>query len=505
MQTNLAHWFLKSRYWLLCLAVIVLLGFRTDNTLWSGDFWEHSSVIRELATHPLNPVHPQLLANAPHAFFTPYHLTLGLLVRWMGNSPVEILARAGMFNLVLFLVGFYLFILSITRENQAGVAFYGLLFILLLWGEAVWNYSGFFHLRALGRIIPFPSMFAMGISLLSLAINSWRIKTGKEFWLLPILLLTEIVLLTHPLTFLFLATGLLAFSLRAHQSFLIDVLKISALLVLTIGLATLWPYYPFWQLVLGGSAFFHAGNQDIYVYVFTRVWPLLIGLPLFVYDSARYSWRQPLLWWFVILLIMYLLGWVSKAYSYGRVISYVGMLLQIMIAIYLALLEVKITQRSKYPASGQALFSLGIILIMVLLSYKGFISPVFLSALPQEEGRLERYYFLTQFTKQNEVILTSIESSLIVPTFGGKVVYFDRPQPFILDDDQRRRDVQSFFDETTSERERLDILSKYHVDYILLDRSDNPKWEMIRPRLAPFSKLIYRNQRFLLYKVDSML
>ena len=498
--SKVAAWFLKYRYGLLCALVFGLMVLRTDNSYWVGDFWEHSSVIRELATHPIHPVHPQLLSNSPSAFNTPYHLLLALAVRLSGRSAVEILAAAGIFNLLLFFVGFYLFISVLDRKNRSGLAFYSLLLVLLLWGFYAWNFSGFFHLRNLGFVIPFPSMFAMAISLVALWLNDFRLRKKNDLWLIPIWLIAATVLLTHSITFFFLAAGLAAFSLQVRERLWVELLKVAGISGLAFGLAMLWPYYPFQKLILGESALYHLSNKDMYQHLLLRVWPLLIGIPLLVLETRK-DWRNPLTWMFAALLAIYLIGWVTGAYSYGRVVSYLGVILQITIAIYLLKLEYLAGARFRSLPAGQAIFSLGISLALILATLTTQVIPLFETVAPQEGNHLEKYLFLTQYTGQYDVVLTDLPTSMIVPTFGGKVVAYDRPLPFVMDVEQRRADVLRFYDSQTTLEERREILTKYEVKYILLEKKPEDDWEATRARIAQVSELIYRGKRFLLYEV----
>lgn len=499
-MSRLADGFLKNRYWLLCGVVFILMVFRTDNSFWVGDFWEHSSVIRELATHPWQPQHPQLLIDAPHAFNTPYHLLLAWFSRLSGKSAVETLAIAGLVNLLLYFSGFYLFISTLDREKRRGLAFYGLLLTLLVWGMYAWNFSGFYQLYNLGFVIPFPSTFAMAISLWALWLNARRIETGRELLLLPIWLVAAFVLLTHSITFFFLAAGLAAFTWQSGQRFWGEILKIVALLLLAFGLAALWPYYPFLKLMLGESAVYHLSNRDLYQHLAVRTWPLWFGLPL-LYLEFRRDWRRPLPWMFAALLAVYLLGWVTGAYSYGRVMSYLGILLQISMAGFLLKLENRLIEQRPAAPGRPALFSLGVTAALLLVTLPTQLIPVIKTVAPEDGNHLEKYLFLAEYTGQYEVILTDLPTSMIVPTFGGKVVAYDRPLAFVTDSAQRKADVLGFYDPQTSAAARWEILDKYQVKYILLEKKPEANWEAVRPLVAAYGDLIYRGKRFLLYQV----
>jgi hypothetical protein len=71
----------KLKYWfsILCFILFVLMVLQTINGQWGGDSWEHAAVVRELASHPLHPVHPILLLDAPHSFYSPYALGIALI------------------------------------------------------------------------------------------------------------------------------------------------------------------------------------------------------------------------------------------------------------------------------------------------------------------------------------------------------------------------------------------------------------------------------------------
>ena len=499
--TRLSGGFLKYRYWLLSLALFVLMGLHSYNGLWVGDFWEHSSVIRELALHPLHPQHPQLLINAPHAFYTPYHLIWALFSRWTGVSAISTLELAGMINLWLLLTGLFWFISAFKPRNRDGAAFYSLLFMLLLWGSLAWNYSGFYHLGTLGWVIPYPSTFAIALTFFALAINQRRIDTGRDLLLLPVFLIAIVVLLSHQITFIFLALGLISFSLRAPGRLWVELLKIGGLLALALGLAAFWPYYPFIQLLLGGSAVFHASNQDMYQHVIIRIWPASIGIPFLVLEGWR-DHRQPLVWMFAGLLVIYIIGGVSGAYSYGRVISYMVVILDLIIALYVARWETKITIGGQPLQRSQAFFSIGFSLVLVILAFQSFISPLTGSLKPQMTNRYARFQFLSSYTKPDDVVLAPAGLNLYVPTFGGKVVAFDRPLAFVPDQTQRQEAVNRFFDLKDSQSDRIQTLQQYGVKYILLEKTADSNWESLRTQVAPFTDLIYRGKRYLLFSID---
>src|SRR5262249_31176636 len=155
----------RHRYWWLAAILFGAMLVQTVNQYWTGDFWEHAAVVRELARHPSAPRHPLFAVDAPHPFFTPSAVVASWLTRGTGVSPITALSILGLVNLICLIVAFYLFASAVLSPNAA---FWGLLFTLVLWGREPWRYSGFLHLGALGFVLPYPSIFAMWLMLLTL-------------------------------------------------------------------------------------------------------------------------------------------------------------------------------------------------------------------------------------------------------------------------------------------------------------------------------------------------
>ncbi|MDX2464087.1 MAG: hypothetical protein QNK31_06220 [Porticoccus sp.] len=204
----------RHRYYILSglLLAVTLLQFLYGK--WIGDFWEHSAVVRELAGHPLKPQHPLLLVDVSHPFFSPYLLVVGLLARIFALDAVTALTIAGVLNLLFLLFSLRLFIHRLFDDRQDTVAFYALTFILFLWSAEAWNWSGFLHFKVLGYILPYPSTFAMATSLLIFAVYYRALSTYSIVRLVAVILLTAIVIITHPTTAVISFIGIGAISLH---------------------------------------------------------------------------------------------------------------------------------------------------------------------------------------------------------------------------------------------------------------------------------------------------
>ena len=338
MWIEKVEYLLRFRFYILSLLLLLLMVCQTINGQWIADFWEHSAVVRELATNPFSPKHPQLLLEAPHAFYSPYLLTVACISRLTGASAVTTLAVVGIVNLVLLLFGLRVFLAMFMPAHAGAASFYTLLFTLVLWGEAAWGYSGFFHLRVLGYVLPYPSTFAMACTLIALPMYLFSIRKGNLSRLIPVLAIAVIVLLTHPHTFVFLAIGLVAITVGERNATMQDYARLAGLFILTCLIAAIWPYYPFFKLILSESVVYHSWNRIMYEGFIGRIFPSLIGIPLLLL-RLRSNRRDVLVFTFFGLCLIFVYGGLSGIWSHGRVISNIVLMLHIAIAASASRLE----------------------------------------------------------------------------------------------------------------------------------------------------------------------
>ena len=130
---NAGIWLSQHRYTILVSFLFLRLLAFTSNGFWSGDFWEHSAVVKVLSENPFNPNHPILLLKAPHAFMSPYSLFVAILSKISGLSSVDALSVFGLFNFLLFAYGLKLFCSIFTQASSEKIAFYTLLFSLFFY------------------------------------------------------------------------------------------------------------------------------------------------------------------------------------------------------------------------------------------------------------------------------------------------------------------------------------------------------------------------------------
>jgi hypothetical protein len=491
---------LKYRFFILCLILFVLMVFQTINGQWAGDFWEHASVVRELATHPFSPRHPVLLLNAPHLYYSPYDLGIALISRITGLEAVTTLSVAAIANLLFFLFGLRLFVSALFPENREATSFYAVLFVLFLWGMSQYSASGFFNLVSLSYAAPYPSTFSASMVFMALAMWIRLVRNDRVLWIIPVAGIAGFVLLSHPLTYILLAVGLVAIVISEHPRFgPVLWLTIFVFAVSLLAAAT-WPYYPFFTGVLSESEFISvskAASLCFYDRVPLRILPTLAGVPVIIYRMAS-NWRDPLGLMFVMLLIVYGFSAIFGEWMYGRVLSPIALTLQIALAAAVAQGESRLSYRKFFISFQQGMYCLVVVLFSLTCSAWYF--PYILQhCKPDSPSVRNRFTFLSKFVPQDDVVLSDWASSWVVPTFGGKVVAPERPQAFVPDNDQRqrRKDVNVFFSSKSDYDTRLAIVRKYGCRHILVSKENGASGDIIRSFL-PLGAVVYEDNRFVL-------
>jgi hypothetical protein len=221
--------------------------------------------------------------------------------------------------------------------------------------------------------------------------------------------------------------------------------------------------------------------------------------------DLRSNWRQPLLVMFGILAAIYLAGYILAAYSYGRVISFLVMIIDFTIAKYLVKLESEAPRKVSQIPHWPLVFSAGFTVLLLAVTFTAFVSPALGRSLTTEQKSYEPYYFLYEYTDHYDVILADPGSSKSnpIPSFSGKLVSSYNDLPFIPDLRQRVTDAAHFFDLDATQSERQEIIHKYGVQFILLENISTPDGKKLAAAIKPLGKIVYRNNRFTLISVDA--
>lgn len=485
------------RYFWCAGVIVALMAVHSTAGNWTGDFWTHGAAVRELVERPFAPKHPELGVDVPGAFNTPYTVAVAWGARLLALDSVTALAVAGIANLVLLLACFRVYI-SRLFEDADRVGFYALLFMLLLWGGSPWLWSGFFHLPVLPFVLPYPSTLAAGVMLGLLALYvRWLQGPGQtRIWALPIG--AALVVLTHPVTGIALGVGLLAHTpLASSRRAWTDILILAGAIGAAVAAAaTLWPYYPFWQS-FGARDAYHAANVEMYVDVWPRIWPIVAtGVPSLALRVRRT--RRDALTLFILALVgLYIFGAATTQYTFGRLIGYALVLLQLAAAGEAAQLECHLRVRRR-PVHVAATMLLAAVLAAAVAVNRDAIGRV----LADRSDWTTMYRFLPRHVAHDDVVLSDPVNSYPVPTFAGKVVFHVGTLLLVPDLEPRQHDVEYFFSPEATADDRRAIVRKYGVRWLLLSR-DRLEHGLVQDSLADDGSIEHEDDHWVLIRIGS--
>jgi hypothetical protein len=507
------------KYLIASAGIFVVMLSHVVKSKWGGgiDIWEHAAAVRELRDHPLHPDHPLFAIHKPHQFFSPYHLGVALFSRLPGLGVVNALNVMAMFNLVLLLVGLRLFVGRISQHRDT--PFYALIFILFLWGPMAWFFSGFVHFAVLPLLLSYPSTFAKGVVLLCLWAHTIYIERRQTMWLVPSLVGSVIVLLSHPVDAIFLFVGLIALAVVAVKDWRQDaglLLDTGGVIVFAFIGAFLWPYFSLNELLWGKAnegyrKAIDAAEQDMYVKVLQRALPALVALP-FILRRAIVARLDALTVMFGALLVLYGYGWLSERHAYGRLISALVIVALIILADERAAAT---TAARRIGAPGIPLMRWAQVSTAALVLFGAYQVRNGLIALPDTIVKHFPYgwvhsevdlvhttdlAFIPRFATRKDVILSDLYTSLEIPAFGPRVVGVARAEAFV-DTSEAGAALNRYFEQSTRRSDREAIIRKYSVDFVMLTQERLVNDPTTYRPLRAIGTEVYANARFVLLDV----
>jgi hypothetical protein len=483
----------------------------TGGGRWAGDFWEHSAVVNEFIVRPFNPLHPQLSVQASHAFLNPYGLTVALIALASHTDAINTLAAFGLLNFTVLVVGLRQFIATVNHTHAEGITFYTLLLAMFLWGKDAWQFSGFYNVEILNEVLPYPSTLALGLSLCALAFfskNLPRISTAQVFLTatrcFPVSLIAAVVLLIHPLTALFLWIGLVCQLLAYQPTKAYAWLVVGMTIICSVGLAACWPYFSIVQLMLGAGAAYHPSNASMYLEIIQGTWPILLTLPLIIWRMTQRANRAIVLV-MLGLLAMYIWGYYSRQYSFGRSIAFLLLLSNILVAQCLTEIErwsrPQILSVIKTITASALCLAAGVWLYQSTSRILTIANSFYLGRPIASQISYRDLVFLKDYVRHDDLVLADLNSSWILPSLAGKVVATKHPLAFVPDWFLRKEDVVEFFDPKTTAQMRETILKKYQPQYLLIKKSEAIPWNDILIQFAEGRLPIVNSDNFILIKL----
>lgn len=469
------------------LIYIAACTVQRDNLL-GADAWEHHRAVLTLTRHLWRPGNSTFASDIPSVRYSPYTIALAVLCRVTHITPYTALSIAAVVNTALLLVGLWM-LLDSFGEGAAATAV--LLVMVSLWeGPPGWANS--YALSDLPWLQVNPSALAFAFALICWALFR-RISTGVSgagAWVGIVLLMTT-AMLDHGMTAAFGIMGLFVLAVmgpaRSRVKMLVGAVGIAAAVA---ALCTPWPWFSFW------SAVRWKGDLDYWFNVpFVRMELTEWIVPAVVCSMlAAPFWRNPLVRVsFVGGVLAMLVGAssvITKSPTFARFPLPGLIYFHIMVGIVAhrwKIFELRTWRdrvRGAFAPPEQAsapLVQIGLTAallcfllpqVRLIVSKPWLIRPYIAEVLhrPNRQERLPRELPpLLKNIGENDVVLSDPVTSWLVPSSNGKIVSAMHYELFVPDQRRRWRDVSSFFS-TSRSVARTDMIRRYNVRWIVLNR-----------------------------------
>jgi hypothetical protein len=472
---------------LICTLIIatlyIPLVFIDYNHLPYSDGAEHGAAVRELAKNLINPDDP-MLANHPgdSSRFVPSILLMALFMRWLNLDVLVILK----IFLIVFFMFFLIAVALFSREyfNDIGQAPWSLFSLLFLWGLG-WTGANAYMFSAILYTAYFPSVVSFSLSLLACYFQLRFLRYKKTGMFILYLFLGALAFVNHPLTgtFFLISSGIVYVEKRgfSKEAFLYYSLSIA----ITLIMVSLWPYYSFFsnllRIVTGNMAQtgdYQMTRHYLYSHFFVRSGPALAGIPFIIlfFRQGRYTLLTGT---FAVFSLCYLVGYFFKISLAERFIFFLIFPLQMTVSRILREWSFLSSPKPHHSSKQITALLLGTLLIAGLgmqltLTYTKFISPAF----ERKAGlTFSRYanpnalqLTLKNFLSEGDVVLSDRYTSWSIPLYtGAKVIALFHTPPHVIDNRERIKAVETFYNTATTPEERGKILTQYGVTHILIN------------------------------------
>ncbi|WMX47335.1 hypothetical protein RGF97_24380 [Streptomyces roseicoloratus] len=475
------------------LLVTALFVFMIVRLPWHGDMGVHAATIERLRHDLVSPGNPMVDAPTESPYYSPWMVLLALFAKATDLGTFDVLRCAAALGLVVLFSGVWHFTRTLSGHRAAPPL--AVLCLLFLWGREILVWSGFLGLTSLSFNVSYPSTLATGLGFHFLALlHKALIRKPTNWAVYPALgTLWAVVMLSHQFSgvvFTFGALGLLA-SLPSWPERAVW-LRFGAGLAVGLAVLAVWPYYSFFGLFgTGGLEDIH---KDLYGRSFLRFTLVPIGVLALAVRLRRFR-RDPLVVWFLLGVLAVGAGAVLGKWSLGR--AEPAIVIPAQIAAALCAVE-----------GGKRLFraAFGTLLAAALAvgawGQKGALGLVVRedampSAVARDTVRIKvPYEWITPYTEYGDVLMTTEWTAQKVPGYGVYTVVAGYPDFFLPDEEQRRIDTARYFARETPREERLAILRKYHVEWVLQWRDEgglsgkDPALRFVKK--GPNAQMLYR-------------
>ena len=469
---------LDSKYFIsILLFVVCILALIFNLEGGTGDYYHHAGVINELIQHPLHPNHPYYGTSDTTQYFTPYHLIVSIFANLFHINALYGLTVFSIINIILFILA----LITFSKTYYGSTKWIIVVVVLCLWWNK-WGFSGEYSILILPSVSAYHSTFALSTMLFSLCLcihpKLWKI--------ILISILSTITILSQPITIFAMISGVVVFILTSNLGYKKRIIYLALYFVLLTLLLCLWPYYSFFDIVLSTNSKLVESSSKVQISTFPMyslkeiikvIWPILIICLFFIRDCWKQS--KTLIIISCLIFIYYLLYIKSNNELTGR--SLPILLLFILIALGNAIHSNATSKAAKrwimIPLCILFMFNL-------LLSVWDYSKPdkSFIASLKRDLPAV------CAFIDNDDIVLSDLNTSYHMLAYSGKAVATIFPQLYVKDDSQRKNDIDIFFSEDTTNKERQYIITKHKAKYILVDKSHIRK--NMNEMFVPISKSV---------------
>ncbi len=457
----------RWRYAVLAGLLLVVVAAQATTARWSGDFWLHAATVEAIADDPLSPANPTQSSDAPSPNVSPYTVAVGVGARLVGADAVTALAAASLALVLAFVLLLPPVVRGLTGNDRA--PFWALLATLVLWGADPLRWSGYLSLHSLVLVSPYPAMAAW-CCVLAAVWALLRLCDGGSRWRWGAVLAASVgtAIVVHPLTAMAIALALGSVAIGRWEAVPWRTIGVAAAGALALVVA--WPAYRVWDLASGGSTI-DAFHDALYDDLLARSWPLLLAVPVLVW-RARSSWRDPLVLLAASSAGAVAVGWLAGMSTLGRLFPLVGFAAHTAIGDGLGLLEVRPADRPPAGAARVAAW-LAVGAVFALGAWNVREGPEIALGWTDDPTVEDVYGFVRPHVRDDDVVLAPPVAAAYLAGLGeGRPVATVWEERLSDDDPDRRADVDRFFEAGATDAERAEILDRWNVDVVVVDRGD---------------------------------
>ncbi|MER5949129.1 hypothetical protein ABT127_24065 [Streptomyces sp. NPDC001904] len=474
----------------LLLAVVVRLP-------WAGDLGIHAATVERLRHDLLDPGDPLVAADADSPYYSPWTLLLGCVAKVTGLGVFVVLRIGAVVSLAVLAGGVWAFTgtfleRAATRWRRAAVAGLVLLCLVLLWGTTLFNWSGYLGLNSLALCVAYPSTFALGASFWL-----WALLRRATAWghFLGAGVLWAVILLSHQFTGVVASLGALAVVLGARPwPGPAHWLRLGAGLATGLLLIALWPYYSFFAL-FGAGENLEAIHRSLYRDLPARLWLVALVGGVALGLRWRRDRRDPLVLFCLAGLAVFAAGGLTGHWSWGRALP--AVLIPAQTAVGLEVFGAP--RRAVRLGLGWAVSAALLLGAWTQSGTLGYVLPR--SALPAPVAAKYRepwggYQWITPWVAYGDVVLAKTFPARQIPAYGPYTVAPGYPDFFLGDEHAREEAVRTYFAAGTARGDRVGVLRRYDVRWVVAYRSDGglPAGDPALERVAvgPRGQQLYR-------------